>query len=75
VTAGNAPAKVQFFAAANGGAALALPITAPGARLSSAAGFQLFVEGIAPSASIDELALSLTLTDGAPPPVRPRPPG
>lgn len=67
VTAGNAPAKIQFFAAANGGAALALPVTAPGARLSSAAGFQLFAEGIAPSGSVDELALSLTLTDGAPP--------
>ncbi len=67
VTAGNTPAKVQFFAAANGGAALALPITAPGARLSSAAGFQLFVEGIVRSGSVDELALSLTLADGAPP--------
>jgi len=67
VTAGNTPAKVQFFTAANGGAALALPIAAPGAQLSSATGFQLFVEGIAPSGSVNELALALTLTDGVPP--------
>jgi hypothetical protein len=67
VTAGNTPIKVQFFAAANGGAALPLPIVAPGARLSSAAGFQLFVEGVARSASVDELVLSLTLSGGANP--------
>lgn len=67
VTAGNTPTKVQFFAAAAGGAALPLPIVAPGARLSSAAGFQLFVEGVARSASVDELVLTLTLSGGANP--------
>ena len=67
VTAGNAPTKVQFFAAANGGPALPLPITAPGAQLSSAAGFQLFVEGVVRSATVDELVLALTLSGGANP--------
>ena len=67
VTAGNTPPKIQFFAAAAGGAALALPITAPGAQLSATTGFQLFVEGIARSGSVDELVLSFTLSNGSPP--------
>lgn len=67
VTAGNTPTKVQFFAAAAGGAALPLPISVPGARLSAPNGFQLFVEGVAPSATIDELVLTLTLAGGANP--------
>ncbi len=67
VTAGNAPTKVQFFATAISVAALPLPITAPGAQLSSATGFQLFAEGIAPSGTVDELELALTLADGTPP--------
>lgn len=68
VTAGNAPVKVRFFAAAAGGAALALPITVTGAQLSAPAGFQLFVEGVARSASVDDLDLALSLSGGANPP-------
>ena len=66
VTAGNVPTRVQFFAAA-GGVALPLPIVAPGAQLSSPAGFRLFVEGVAPSGGVDQIELSLTLAGGANP--------
>ncbi len=67
VTAGNTPTRVRFFAAAAGGAALPLPITASGAQLSNPAGFRLFAEGVAPSGSVDELQLQLTLSGGANP--------
>lgn len=67
VTTGNTPTRVQFFAAAAGGAALALPITVTGAQLSAPAGFDLFAEGIARSATVGDLTLSLTLSGGANP--------
>jgi dienelactone hydrolase len=58
---------IRWFATASSTPQLALPLSVPGAQLSAAAGFQLFAEGFAASGTIDDVVLSLTLADGAPP--------
>lgn len=68
VVAGNAPnVRIQFFAAAAGGAALVLPLQVPGAQLSARSGFRLFAEGLRASGAADDIELSLVLADGSPP--------
>jgi hypothetical protein len=62
----SAPARIKLFDAANGGTELALPLNnIPGARLS--AGYTVYVEGVAPSASMRDTTLTLTLTPGGEP--------
>jgi hypothetical protein len=68
VVAGNAPnVRIQFFTALNGGAALALPLQVAGGQMSSRSGFRLFAEGLRASGGVDDIELSLTLSDGSPP--------
>lgn len=64
--AGNTGA-IRWFETAISPTPLALPARLPGAQLGSADGAKVFAEGLAASALVDDVQLSLTLEDGSPP--------